>query len=57
MTSANAVSGGDNYVAIFSFDTARGDWPSALRVSFRLNDPNGRLPGGRLFTQVMKLPD
>lgn len=49
--------GGDDYVAIFSFDTARGEWPSALRVSFRVNDRNGRLPGGRLFTQVLKLPE
>jgi len=47
----------DDYVAIFSFDTARSDWPSALRVTFRLTDPNGRLQGGRTFTQVMKLPD
>jgi hypothetical protein len=47
----------DDYVAIFSFDTVRSDWPSALRVSFRLNDVNGRLQGGRAFTQVMKVPD
>jgi hypothetical protein len=47
----------DDYVAIFSFDTLRSDWPSALRVSFRLNDVNGRLQGGRAFSQVMKLPD
>ena len=52
-----AGAGSVDYVAIFSFDTARGDWPSALRISFRLSDANGRLPGGRVFTQVMKLPN
>jgi hypothetical protein len=54
---APAAGSGDDYVAIFSFDSSRNDWPSALRVSFRLSDPNGRLQGGRVFSQVMKLPD
>ena len=52
-----APASGDDYLAIFSFDSARDQWPSALRISFRLSDPNGRLQGGRTFVQVMKLPD
>jgi hypothetical protein len=53
-TSANSF--GDNYTAIFSFDTPSNKWPVALRFRYHVVDPTGRLPGGRDFVQVVSLP-
>jgi prepilin-type N-terminal cleavage/methylation domain-containing protein len=47
----------DAYVACFSFDTPRAQWPTALRITFHVTDANHRLPGGRTFVQLLKLPD
>gem|GEM_PF-2089323 len=48
---------GDKYVAIFSYDTPRTSWPTALRFRYHVDDPTGRLSGGRDFVQIVKLPD
>jgi hypothetical protein len=31
-------------------------WPSAIRVTMVLNDPDGKLEGGREFQFVIRLP-
>ncbi|MCL2639899.1 MAG: type II secretion system GspH family protein [Phycisphaerales bacterium] len=46
---------GDSYCAIFSYDTPRSDWPVALRFRYHVEDPSGRLKGGRGFVQIVKL--
>jgi hypothetical protein len=48
---------GDQYQAIFSFDTNRELWPKALRFRYHVNDVSARLPLGRHFSQVVSLPD
>jgi len=48
---------GDTYCAIFSYDTPKTKWPVALRFRYHLEDPSGRLEGGRGFVQIVKLPN
>jgi len=52
------LSNGDGYTAIFSFDN-RLNWPKALKITYRVTDLNtpDRLSGGRMFTQVIALPN
>lgn len=47
---------GDDYTAVFSYDTPRSQWPVALRFRFHIADPSGRLASGRDFVQVVNLP-
>ncbi|HUO06996.1 MAG TPA: prepilin-type N-terminal cleavage/methylation domain-containing protein [Phycisphaerae bacterium] len=47
---------GDLYTAIFSHDTPRTFWPVALRFRYHVADPTGRLPNGRDFVQIIRLP-
>ncbi len=51
-----ALANGDDYTAQFSYDN-RSKWPKALRIRYRVTDPNNRLSGGRDFTQIIKIPD
>lgn len=51
-----AVANNDVYTAQFSFDK-KGSWPKALKFTYRVTDPMDRLNGGRVFTQVVKVPD
>jgi len=46
----------DNYCAIFSYDVPQASWPTALRFRYHVEDPSGRLQGGRDFVQIVKLP-
>jgi len=50
------LANGDDYTAQFSFDN-KAKWPKALRIRYRVTDPNNRLSGGRDFTQIIKIPD
>jgi prepilin-type N-terminal cleavage/methylation domain-containing protein len=52
----DATSNGDDYTAIFSYDTPSSQWPVALRFRFHVADPSGRLANGRDFVQVVNLP-
>ncbi len=57
----SSTASGDGYTAVFSFDnrvSANGQrgWPKALRIWYRVTDPNDRLRGGRDFVQVVALP-
>ena len=54
-TPANILTN-DQYAVIFSYDTLRKNWPASLRLRYHVADPSGRVPGGRDFVQVVKLP-
>jgi len=45
----------DDYTAQFSYDN-RISWPKALKIHYRVADPNNRLQGGRDFVQIIFLP-
>ena len=50
-----SLASNDKYTAIFSYDNTS-QWPVALRFRYHVADTTGRLPAGRDFVQVIKLP-
>ena len=47
----------DQYVAVFDAATRRlGYWPKALKITFTVTDSHNLLQGGRVITEVVRLP-
>lgn len=56
-TAVETTDSNDQYVAVFDAATRQlGFWPKALKITFTVTDSHNLLQGGRVITEVVRLP-